>query len=477
MRGLLDIFGTSGTDTLGLLGMSPEAIQRGRDDAQAQALYSLAGSLLSGGPTGLSIVRGLQQGSQAYKNAMQGQVQEQFQGVQVQDLLRKRKQEEEALALQQQARMRQQMIDRAVAGSFQPAQAAQPAQFYGEATQMPLMDDEGQMMPGAAAPVAGRAAGIDLQSLAPVLMASPEGRKTLSELMTAQKGLAGETFNLAEGATLGRISPFTGQPEIVARGTPKPQTIQRLTGAESNAALRLFQTNDPIELAKIPGAMDKISAEAAKARKDTATVVYPPGALVPDKGTGKEAQTNLLQTGARLSLYNQIEAQFKPEYLQPAFRAGQAWSSLKERAGKDLSAQDVETLRDFSQFRQNSINNLSQTIKDLTGAAMGIQEADRIMAGMPNAGTGLFDGDSPTQFKAKLDNVTKQMRNVEARNAYILRKGLSFKDIPLDNVPKLINDRASELAREYRVDLNKATPTQLNAIKRQLAVEFGITAD
>jgi hypothetical protein len=134
-------------------------------------------------------------------------------------------------------------------------------------------------------------------------------------------------------------------------------------------------------------------------------------------------------------------------------------------------------LRDFSQFRQNSINNLSQTIKDLTGAAMGIQEADRIMAGMPNAGTGLFDGDSPTEFKAKLDNVTKQMRYVEARNAYILRKGLSFKDIPLDNVPKLINDRASELAREYRVDLNKATPTQLSAIKRQLAVEFGITAD
>jgi hypothetical protein len=142
-----------------------------------------------------------------------------------------------------------------------------------------------------------------------------------------------------------------------------------------------------------------------------------------------------------------------------------------------LSPQDVETLRDFSQFRQNSINNLSQTIKDLTGAAMGIQEADRIMAGMPNAGTGLFDGDSPTEFKAKLDNVTKQMRNVEARNAYILRKGLSFKDIPLDNVPKLINDRAAELAREYRVDLKNATPTQLSAIKRQLAVEFGITAD
>jgi hypothetical protein len=214
MNGLLDIFGTSGADTLGLLGMSPEAIKRSRDDAQAQALYSLAGSLLSGGPTGLSIVRGLQQGSQAYRNAMQGQLQEQLQSTQLQDALRKRRAEEQALA-------RQQMIDRAVAGSFQPAQAAAPAQFYGQETQMPLMDDEGQMMPGATAPVAGRAAGLDLQSLAPMLMATPQGRKTLSELVTAQKGLAGETFNLAENATLGRINPLTGETEIIARGTPK----------------------------------------------------------------------------------------------------------------------------------------------------------------------------------------------------------------------------------------------------------------
>ena len=260
MNGLLDIFGTSGTDTLGLLGMSPEAIKRSRDDAQAQALYSLAGSLLSGGPTGLSIVRGLQQGSQAYKNAMQGQLQEQFQGFQLQDALRKRKMEEEALK-------RQQAIDRAVAGSFQPAQAAAPAQFYGQETQMPVMDDEGNLMPGATAPVQARAAGLDLQSLAPLLMATPQGRKTLSELVTAQKGLAGETFNLAENATLGRINPLTGQTEIIARGTPKPVAVPKLTGKEGNAALMLYGTDDVERLRNIPGAVDKIRIEATTQRK------------------------------------------------------------------------------------------------------------------------------------------------------------------------------------------------------------------
>ncbi len=234
MRGLLDIFGAGGTDTLSLLGMSSEAIQQSRDDAQAQALYSLAGSLLSGGPTGLSIVRGLQQGSQAYKNAMQGQLQEQFQGVQVQDLLRKRRQEEEALALQKQARMRQQMIDRAVAGSFQPGMAAVPAQ---------MVEEDGRFI-GETPAVAGRAAGLDLQSLAPVLMASPEGRKTLGELVASQKALRPETFSLAEGAQQFERDPFTGQVRQVASGAPKPEamptSLREFMAAQENPAFAQF---------------------------------------------------------------------------------------------------------------------------------------------------------------------------------------------------------------------------------------------
>jgi hypothetical protein len=94
MAGLLDIFGTSGSDTLGLLGMSPADIQKNRDDAQAQALYALAGRLFQGGNTGASIAQGLQAGQQAYKGAMQGNLQELMQNTQLQEMLRKKKQEE-----------------------------------------------------------------------------------------------------------------------------------------------------------------------------------------------------------------------------------------------------------------------------------------------------------------------------------------------------------------------------------------------
>jgi len=77
MAGLLDIFGTGGADTMGLLGMSPADIQRNRDDAQAQALYALAGRLFQGGNTGQSIAEGLMKGQQAYKGGMQETLQSQ----------------------------------------------------------------------------------------------------------------------------------------------------------------------------------------------------------------------------------------------------------------------------------------------------------------------------------------------------------------------------------------------------------------
>jgi len=208
MAGLLDIFGTGGTQTLGLLGMSPEDIQSSRDDAQAQALYGLAARLFQGGNTGQSIAEGLQQGQKMYRSAMDTQLQDKLQGYQLQELFRKRKQEEDALA-------RQNLINRAVAGAYQPGIAAIPAQ---------MVEEEGRYI-GETPAVAGRAAGLDLATLSPLLMASPEGRKTLGELVTAQKAFRPETFTLAEGAQQFERDPFTGQVTQVAVGAPKREPV------------------------------------------------------------------------------------------------------------------------------------------------------------------------------------------------------------------------------------------------------------
>lgn len=251
MAGLLDIFGTSGADTMGLLGMSPEDIGRSRDEAQAQALYALAGRLFKGGSGASSVLEGLQQGQQAYKQAMQGGMQEQLQKAQLQEMLRKRQQEQAALA-------EQQRVQKVLASSV-----TQPQEIYGE-------DIMGQQVgEGMTAPR------FDLQRAVPQLMTSPEGRKSLAELIAMQKSMGGETTTLAEGANLIRVNPITGKVETVAQGAPKrepvPSAIAEYKFAQDQGFKGSFQD---FELAKRAAGAPKVAVDlkdptaVAKAQSD-----------------------------------------------------------------------------------------------------------------------------------------------------------------------------------------------------------------
>lgn len=198
MAGLLDIFGTSGADTMGLLGMSPADIARNRDDAQAQALYALAGRLFQGGNTGQSIAEGLQLGQKAYKGGMQDTLQSQLQNVQLADMIRKRKLEQQQLAEQQR-----------IQGVIQGA-VTKPQEIYGE-DMMGQRVGEGMT-----------AGGFDLQKAMPQLMSSEAGRKALSELIASQKAMRPEGYTLGEGQIRYEIGA-DGKPTAVATGAPKKE--------------------------------------------------------------------------------------------------------------------------------------------------------------------------------------------------------------------------------------------------------------
>ena len=205
MAGLLDIFGTSGADTMGLLGMSPADIARNREDAQAQALYALAGRLFQGGNTGQSIVEGLQRGQQAYKGGMQETLQNQLQNVQLQDMIRKRQLEQQALA-------EQKRIQTVLGQGATPEVMARPAQ---------MVEEDGRYL-GETPAVEARPAGFDLARIAPQLMGSAEGRKTLAELVASQKAMRPEGYTLGEGQIRYEIGA-DGKPMAVATGAPKKE--------------------------------------------------------------------------------------------------------------------------------------------------------------------------------------------------------------------------------------------------------------
>ena len=201
MAGLLDIFGTGGSETMSLLGMSPEAIQRNRDDAQAQALYALAGRLFQGGNTGQSIAEGLQLGQKAYKGGMQDVMQSQMQNYQLQELLRKRKEEE--LTKQQQLQAQQVL-----------AKAYRPETF----ADTPLTNIMGQQIAGPNQP---QEAGGGLRSATRELMGlGPAGMAALQTASGVEKALRPEGYTLGEGQIRYEIGA-DGKPVSVATGAPK----------------------------------------------------------------------------------------------------------------------------------------------------------------------------------------------------------------------------------------------------------------
>ena len=259
MAGLLDIFGTSGADTMGLLGMSQADIARNRDDAQAQALYALAGRLFQGGNTGQSIAEGLQLGQKAYKGGMQDTLQSQLQNVQLADMIRKRQLEQQALAEQ-----------RRIQGVLGQGVTPEQVTFQGQPSQFPARDDEGNLMPD----MAVRPAGFDLARIAPQLMGSAEGRKTLTELVASQKAMRPEGYTLGEGQVRYEIGA-DGKPISVATGAPKrepvPSAIAEYNFAQDQGYKGSFQD---FEIAKRTAGAPKLAVDLkdptaiAKAQSD-----------------------------------------------------------------------------------------------------------------------------------------------------------------------------------------------------------------
>jgi hypothetical protein len=255
--------------------------------------------------------------------------------------------------------------------------------------------------------------------------------------------------------------------------TLKPRVdalIKRANGLTSeqinNEAQKILEDDSKI-LAELDPRLRAVELEKRKAIKTDVNVYT--GQL--GKTTAGQVEQGALSDAAAVTRLNNIQFSYKPEYQNIKFRTGQAWNTLRDKFGK-LPDSEKRQLAEYSQYKQNSLQNLNQTIKDITGAAMGVQEAERIIASLPNAGTDIFSGDSPTEFEAKLNNAVKQTKYALARKNYALKSGLKWEDTPLDSMPSIINKRGSEIAKNYNLDPKK--PADLQTINRQLAAEFGI---
>ena len=182
----------------------------------------------------------------------------------------------------------------------------------------------------------------------------------------------------------------------------------------------------------------------------------------------------LLDTSAALMRLSSIRKEYKPEWSQFDTQAGMTWNHISEKyLGGKINPADKDKFTQYTKWRKNSLENVNLTIKQLTGSAMGKEEANRIIGTLPSP------DDSPSEFQAKLDGAEEQTKMALARFTYIKRnKGMSIEQMPLDTVPKVINDRGAVLEAETKRKFPNMKPDEISKIvRRNLAQEFGLIAD
>ena len=214
-------------------------------------------------------------------------------------------------------------------------------------------------------------------------------------------------------------------------------------------------------------------------------------------GTAKKIETDLLDLQTARDDLQDIKEIYDPKMQTFATRSEAFILSVLEKSGAELTPDQEKLVGDVAEYKQSAWDAANRYIKYLTGAQMSEAEARRIMKSFPDPRIGITEGDSPTEFKRKLDAVMRDVEDTIARNQYVLRKGftveedrsaealesgetLVFKDdkgrtIDINDMDYLREREARKLAKEYKkADQSvRGNITELEYIKQGLGYYFG----
>lgn len=208
------------------------------------------------------------------------------------------------------------------------------------------------------------------------------------------------------------------------------------------------------------------------AEKGAANVTAVGGDMALGKAATTKVDEGLLDTSAALMRIERIGKEYKPAWSTYLKQGEMGFNAFREKLGGKLSPEQQKELSSYTSWRSSSLDNMNRTIKELTGSAMGVEEANRIMATLPNP------DDAPSQFQRKLEDAKQQTRMALARLTYIKRNGMAMQDVPLDKVPSIINERGGVLEQETKRKFPNMSGAEVSRlVKRQLAQEFGLLAD
>jgi hypothetical protein len=141
------------------------------------------------------------------------------------------------------------------------------------------------------------------------------------------------------------------------------------------------------------------------------------------KKTIQDLQTDTLAKQQLISDLYRIKDSFDPSFQKWGTKIWMDFLRQKDKSPLGLTSAEKKELAAFTEYRQNAYTNLNNYIKSITGAAMSIQEAQRITKGMPNPGDNFWEGDSPEETKTKIDNAVQGAELALARIRYLQKLG------------------------------------------------------
>ncbi len=169
-----------------------------------------------------------------------------------------------------------------------------------------------------------------------------------------------------------------------------------------------------------------------------------------EKRTRGDIEKKLVGAREGLARLRSIAAKYRPEFQEIPTRLGVAWTGLKARFGKGgVSSEDRQALTEFADYRRDAISNINLYIKDITGAQMSATETDRLRLATPDPGEGIFGGDDPITFEAKLGSAIRDIEKATVRYEHYLSQGITDPEVmarqsPLDSMRVYVNPGTGE---------------------------------
>jgi len=299
--------------------------------------------------------------------------------------------------------------------------------------------------------------------------------------------IAATKLNAVQGSHAGYMESIKGQADLLAKQAQLAKANQEKTPTTAMAA---FLKNNPNatneEIAAYQQTLFKPSSGTSLEVTPEGAVTFNQGNVPATKTMQTTIQKDLKVIDNSIGRVKNIIGSYRTDFQTLGTRWQNMWTAGKEKfgLGKKPTGAEKKELADITKFRTESINNINEEIHRLTGAQMSRWEARRITKGLPNPGTGFFDGDSPTEFETKLSLAYQNLLKVKARLLYYQREGTapnkvkklinSGKAITLDEVMKRIDERGAELEAALKTKDPDMKPNDVRkTVEGILAKEFG----